>query len=232
MLTLRCSQDMSDGNITRYLHDFGKLKVVFAMAASAEYGPQLRQRINPVMLGVGPVESAINFSEFLCELRHYDVLPSGVVLLGSAGSRTLIQCEVYQVSSVSYRDMDASALGFEKGCTPYLDLPPIMTLPCLFPDLPGVHLSTGASVVSGNAYDGLVADMVDMETFSVLRVCQKFNVPLYVLRGVSDGSRELSQLSDWTAYLHIIDAKLASLVDRLRIDCEEGRVPPGSCLAV
>jgi adenosylhomocysteine nucleosidase len=109
--------------------------------------------------------------------------------------------------------MDASALGFAKGITPLLDLPVVLPLEAKLPGIPSASLSTGANVVSGAAYDGIDAEMVDMETFALLRACQAFGVPLIALRGISDGVSELGQLSDWTQYLHIIDEKLARAVD-------------------
>ena len=36
--------------------------ILFAMAAEQEYGPALRARIKPVMVGVGPVEAAVNLT--------------------------------------------------------------------------------------------------------------------------------------------------------------------------
>lgn len=189
------------------------MSILYLMAAQAEYGPYLRARIRPVMIGVGPVEAAINTTRALAE-RQGD-LPRLVVSLGSAGSRSLEQCAVYQAVSVSYRDMDASALGFPRGVTPFLELPAILPLAPLVPGLTPASLSTGANIVSGMAYDAIPEDMVDMETFAVLRACQAFGVPLLALRGISDGKAELSQMADWTQYLHIIDEKLADAVDRV-----------------
>ena len=63
--------------------------------------------------------------------------------LGSAGSRALEQTEIYQAVFVSYRDMDASPLGFEKGVTPFLDLPAIVPLPLRMPGVKEATLSTG-----------------------------------------------------------------------------------------
>ncbi|KFC72315.1 5'-methylthioadenosine nucleosidase / S-adenosylhomocysteine nucleosidase [Devosia sp. LC5] len=189
------------------------MSILYVMAAPAEYGPHLRQRISPLMTGIGPVEAAIAVTRALAEAKAADSLPALVVSLGSAGSRTLEQCEVYQAHSVSYRDMDASALGFAKGQTPLLDLPPVLPLLPLVAGLKGASLSTGANVVSGPAYDAIEADMVDMETYAILRACQSFGVPLLALRGISDGVAELNHLADWTRYLHIIDEKLAAAVD-------------------
>lgn len=188
------------------------MTILYVMAAEAEYGPHLRARIKPVMTGVGPVEAAITVTRALAQAERNGTLPHLVVSLGSAGSRTLEQCGLYQASSVGYRDMDASPLGFAKGQTPFLDLPPVLPLVTL-PGLPTATLSTGANIVSGAAYDGIDADMVDMETYAILRACQAFGVPLLALRGISDGAAELAHLADWTQYLHVIDGKLAQAID-------------------
>lgn len=200
----------------------GGKRILFVMAAEAEYGPHLKTRISPLMTGIGPVEAAVVLSSELQRLKGEGALPELVVSLGSAGSRTLEQAEVYQAVSVSYRDMDASALGFPKGQTPFLDIPITLDLPHRIAGLKEATLSTGANIVSGKAYDAIDAQMVDMETFSLLRACQRFDVPLIGLRGISDGAAELQQVSDWTEYLHVIDEKLANAVDMLAIQLEQG----------
>ncbi|QWW68071.1 5'-methylthioadenosine/S-adenosylhomocysteine nucleosidase [Rhizobium sp. WYJ-E13] len=196
--------------------------ILFVMAAEAEYGPFLRSRIEPLMTGVGPVEAAIAISKSLSRLDASDDLPDLVVSLGSAGSARLQQTEVYQVTAVSYRDMDASPLGFEKGKTPFLDLPADLELPLRIPGIPEATLSTGGNVVSGSAYANIAADMVDMETYAVLRACQGYKLPLIGLRGISDGAVELQHISGWTEYLHIVDRKLSYAVDSLFTALEDG----------
>ena len=207
-----------------FLHDFAGTNILFSMAANQEYGPHLEKRFKPLMIGIGPVEAAINLSSAMMDLKLAGDLPDLVVTLGSAGSRTLEQAEVYQASTVSYRDMDCSPLGFEKGIPPYLDLPIALEMPHRIPGVAEARLSTGANIVSGEAYYAIDADMVDMETFAILRVCHKFDVPLIGLRGISDGKEELKKLSDWTAYLHVIDEKLAEAVDQLHAALEGGEI--------
>jgi adenosylhomocysteine nucleosidase len=198
--------------------------LLYVMAADAEYGPHLKQRISPLMTGVGPVEAGVVLAAALARLEAAGRLPSLVVSLGSAGSRALEQTGIYQASSVTYRDMDASPLGFEKGATPFLDLPVVVQLPLRVPEIPEATLSTGAGIVSGAGYEVIATDMVDMETFAVLRACQFFGLPLIGLRGISDGAAELSHVGDWTEYLHVIDEKLAAAVDLLEASIEDGRL--------
>lgn len=206
------------------LEELAGRRLVFVMAADAEYGPHLKRRFRPLMTGVGPVEAAVAVTAALSRLDHDGELPDLVVSLGSAGSRILEQAGVYQASSVSWRDMDASALGFERGVTPFLDLPRILSLPFAIPGVPLATLSTGADFVSGAAYDAIDADMVDMETYAVLRACQRFGAPLIALRGISDGAAELRHVDDWTEYLHVVDEKLAAAVDRLAAALAEGMI--------
>lgn len=204
--------------------DVAGKRLLFVMAADAEYGPHLKARFKPLMTGVGPVEAAVSLTVALSDLHAADNRPDLVVSLGSAGSRTLEQAEVYQALSVSYRDMDASAFGFEKGRTPFLDLPAEIALPLRIPGVGEARLSTGANVVSGAAYDGVDADMVEMETFAVLRACQRFDIQLIGLRGISDGRADVHHISDWTEYLHVIDEKLADAVDRLYRAIKDGSI--------
>lgn len=199
-------------------------RVLYVMAAEPEYGPHLKARFDPLITGVGPVESAVAVAAFLS--AAVGGRPDCIICLGSAGSRLLEQTGIYQVSSVSYRDMDASPLGFEKGRTPFLDLPATLPMPVVAAGIPSARLSTGANIVSGAAYDRIDADMVDMETFAVLRAASLFSVPVIGLRGISDGKAELGHIDDWTEYLHVIDEKLAQAVDRA-----EAAIASGAALA-
>lgn len=185
--------------------------MLFVMATDHEYGPCLAERFVPLITGVGPVEAAIGTTQGLAGMAE---LPDLVVSIGSAGSRRLPLGSIWQVASVSWRDMDATRIGVPKGVTPFSDHPAEMALTMPL-DWPVARLSTGADIVGGSDYDGIDADMVDMETFAVLRACQRFGVPVMGLRGVSDGPGELEALGGLTAMLGVLDERLAVAVDRL-----------------
>lgn len=197
------------------LERYGAVTVLPVMAAPAEYGEHLRARIDPLMTGIGPVEGAVALTAALARLEAKGETPDLILSLGSCGSRVLDHAAVYQASSVAYRDMDASALGFPKGVTPLLDMPAVLPLPCPIPGVPSARLSTGGNVVSGAAYDAIDAEMVDMETWALVRAAQTFGLPVVALRGVSDGKAELTGLHDWTSTLHLVDENLARAVDGL-----------------
>jgi adenosylhomocysteine nucleosidase len=196
----------------RLIADIAGLKVLFAMAAEPEYGPRLQGAIKPLMTGVGPVEAAAAVGGALRALSAGRRLPDLVFCLGSAGSRTLEHAAIYQVASVSYRDVDASALGVEKGVVPFLGEPRVLEIPYRLPDIPAASLSTGGAVISGDTYDAIDADMVDMETYAVVRAARRFGVPTIGLRGISDGRGALTGMHDWREYLHVLDEKFASAI--------------------
>jgi adenosylhomocysteine nucleosidase len=200
------------------LKAFGPITALCVMACEVEYGAALKARIKPLMTGVGPVEAAVETTAALAGLAQADNLPDLVICLGSAGSQTLDHGRIYWVDEVSYRDMDATALGVPAGVTPFLDLPASLTLASGPQGQPYARLATGASVVSGEAYDAIDADMVDMETYAVVRAAARFGLPVIGLRGVSDGKADLTGLSDWTDTLHIIDEGLAEALDLLETE--------------
>jgi adenosylhomocysteine nucleosidase len=192
---------------------WGDKRILFVMATEQEYGTHLQKRMPPLITGVGPVEAALGITAALAEMR---VKPDLVVSLGSAGSAKLEQGTVHEISTVSYRDMDASPLGFDKGVTPFLNQPATIALRPMIEGVPNASLSTGANIVSGDAYEAIDADLVDMESFSIVRACQTFNMGFVGLRGVSDGAAELRHYNDWADYLHIVDEQLANALDLLK----------------
>jgi adenosylhomocysteine nucleosidase len=196
------------------LIQFSTKRTLFVMAAEPEYGPQLRARIAPLITGIGPVEAALHIGIALARLEVAGTLPDLIVCLGSAGSRRCALGSIHQIGSVSWRDMDASALGVEPGVVPYLDEP--KDLPLETPlDLPIATLSSGGDVVSGSGWDRISADMVDMETYAIARAARTFGIPLIGLRGVSDGPGELAGAHDWHKLLGYLDGELAKAVDML-----------------
>jgi adenosylhomocysteine nucleosidase len=205
------------------LTPIGDLMALFVMATEHEYGEHLRRRITPVITGVGPVEAAVGTALALGELDRAGRLPDLVVSLGTAGSARLEHAAIYQVASIAYRDMDATRLGFEKGVTPFTGQPAVIDIPHRIPGIPAASISTGGDVVSGKGYDAIAADMVDMETYAVFRAAERLGVPVVGLRAISDGRSDLTGLHDWLEFLHILDEKLARVIDAMEEAARLGR---------
>ncbi len=198
------------------------ISVLFVMATEQEYGAELKKRISPLITGVGPVEAASVTSDVLAQLKAANRLPDLVFSLGSAGSRNLEHAEVYQLASVCYRDMDCTPLGFARGLVPFLDEPAVIPIPQQIPGIASASIATGASIVSGKAYDAIEADMVDMESYAVYRAAKRFSLPMIGLRGITDGKSELSKYEDWADYLETVDRRLAVDIDKFFVAIESG----------
>ena len=200
----------------------GGHRVLYVMATQAEYQDALKTRFSPLICQVGPVEAAMHVAAYLAAHGEVDL----VVSLGSAGSAKLEQAQVYQVGLVAYRDMDASAFGFPVGVTPFSNLPAEIDLGMGVAGLTSASISTGANVVSGEAYKTISQDMVDMESWAIMRACHAMKMPMIGLRGISDGAHPVAELSDWTRYLSVIDERLGVAVDRVEAALENGELVP------
>jgi adenosylhomocysteine nucleosidase len=198
------------------------LHILFVIATEEEYGSALQRRIQPLITGVGPVEAASATSEALARLESEHDLPQLVFSLGSAGSRKLEHAEVYQLSSVCYRDMDCAPLGFPRGVVPFLGQPAVVEIPQQIPGIASASIATGGSIVSGAMYDAIEADMVDMESYAVYRAAERFGIPMIGLRGITDGKTELAKYEDWSAYLGIVDRRLAIELDKFFVAVKSG----------
>jgi adenosylhomocysteine nucleosidase len=199
------------------VEDVAGVRILYVMATRHEYTRSLAAAIAPLITGVGPVEGGVALSAVLGALGSAGQLPDLVVTLGSAGSNKLEHAGIYQASSVSYRDMDCTALGFRRGETPFSTEPSVFQLGPAIPGLRQATLSSGANIVSHAAYDAIDADMVDMETYAYARAGRFFDRPLIALRGISDGRTPLSgELRDWTDALGQIGESLASALETLR----------------
>ncbi len=206
------------------MSDFMDSEVMFIMAADQEYGPELRKRIKPLITGVGPIEAALGTAVQLQKLSETGRKPSLLVSLGSAGSLRHCVGSVWQIASVSWRDMDASRIGFPKGVTPFADHPVCIALPTPLEGVPTASLSTGGGVLGEPEYRSLEADLADMETFAVVRAANRFGIPVIGLRGVSDNPGDLGAVADWEKMLGVLDERLAGLVDRLQTALRQGRL--------
>ena len=189
--------------------------ILVFMAAQQEYGPNLRKKTKVVITGVGPIEAATTTALHLQNLVAKGEEPDFVLSLGSAASATKPVGSVWQVSTVAWRDMDASKLGFAKGVTPFVDLPAALPLVVSTAKVPTATLYTGGKVVGAEDFRSIQEDLADMETFAVVRVCSLFSIPVIGLRGVSDGAEPIGGAETWEKKLALLDQRLSEVYDVL-----------------
>ena len=163
--------------------------VLVVMALPAESAGRFEAADIPVLYtGVGKVNAAIAMTRRLAQYAQACAKPPLVVNFGTAGSlrhapRTLLACRRFVD-----RDMDATALGFAHGTTPFDELPPMIEFPAQFPGLPDVICGTGDSF-SIRAHAAEI-DVVDMEAYAIAKACRLAGAGFACAKYVSDGADE------------------------------------------
>jgi adenosylhomocysteine nucleosidase len=151
---------------------------VFALEieASTEFS-----HADTLFTGVGKLHTSYNLIKRIEKQK-----PSLIINLGSAGSNTFQRGEVVCCTRFIQRDMDVTALGFEKYQTPFSDDPVILEHGYQLP-----HLASGICG-SGDSFevDHRVTqyDVIDMEAFTIAWIARQENIPLLCLKYISDGA--------------------------------------------
>ena len=146
--------------------------------------------VSIVHCGVGKINAAVTLTRELARYQFMREPMPLVINFGSVGSHryatgTLVECHEFV-----QRDMDARALGFALGVTPYDDGPQRLSFDRMFDTLPGAICGSGDSFAS-TAVE-IECDVVDMEAYALAKVCwsngAKFACAKYVTDGINDGS--------------------------------------------
>ena len=158
------------------------------LCALQEEIPTLHKEDRVFVTGLGKVNAALQATKLILEHK-----PKLVVNFGTAGSVSsefthgLVEC-----TGFVQRDMDCSALGFEKHVTPFEE---------------GGHLIGSSEIVCGTG-DSFVTTphlsgvhIVDMEAYAIAKVCLHFSVPFRCFKYISDSADENAG-EDWATFEH------------------------------
>lgn len=153
------------------MHDI----VLIALRAEA---PSLFKYTNVFEIGVGKVNAAIAASA-ICEIYK----PKRIINIGTAGGVKL-DTGIYRVNHVFQHDVNLTSLGLAPG--------QILSDPYCFIDIPGsgYTCATGDIHVTEKHKMRLDCDMVDMEAFSVAKVCVSKNIKCEIWKFISDQADE------------------------------------------
>ena len=204
-------------NPNSYITQWGDKKVLFVMAADAEFGEHMQATgIKPLITGVGLVNAASKLSSTLAVLEYTGNKPDMVINIGTAGAQDLPVNEVYEVTKIRNADMDSSALGIEEGKTPLGEYPASINIPQRF----GMQT---AECYSTTRYNELVpnkghqTELEEMEFAAIVDVCNQFDIPAVGLKGVSNNRETIHASSNsWEKYCDIIDEKFAGVVETIK----------------
>jgi adenosylhomocysteine nucleosidase len=110
-------------------------------------------------------------------------------------------------------DMDARALGFELGQTPFDEVPVLMEVAPIFSHLPSATCSSADRFDDGSSA-GHPREVVDMEAYALSKVCHLEALPFASAKYISDGA-DHNAANDWQASLPIAARCFRDLYARL-----------------
>ena len=160
-------------------------EVLLIIALKEELPRNLLPEFNIEYCGVGKINATYKALEII---NKYE--PKLIINFGTAGSLRKNLFGLHEVSHFFQRDMDATALGFKIGVTPFEERSVIDF------GRTGLSCSSGDNFVSSPPE--LKTDLVDMEAYAIAKVCVLKNVQFMCFKYVSDNADE-SASKNWKA---------------------------------
>ncbi|HWG75909.1 MAG TPA: 5'-nucleosidase [Steroidobacteraceae bacterium] len=171
--------------------------VVMALEIEAQ-GVFERAGVPVLYCGIGKVNAAMALMRELSQYRAVGAPLPRVVNFGTAGSQQFATGALVGCHRFVQRDMDASALGFPIGHTPFEHLPAQLQFPPMFPGLPQGLCGSGDSFQTGAA--ALHCEVVEMEAYALAKVCQAEGAVFGCAKYITDGADDAAA-DDWRSNL-------------------------------
>lgn len=141
--------------------------------------------------GVGKVNATLHLSTHLMALQQQNQLPTRVINLGSAGSHQFSILELVNCTHFIQQDMDATALGFALGQTPF-ETHSLLASGEKIDYLPQAYLHSGDQFITDASKN---LPVMDMEGYALAKVCLHFGVDFSCVKFISDNANQHSPLS-------------------------------------
>jgi len=185
--------------------------VVMALPVEAQ-GLFERESVRVLYTGLGKVNAAMSLTRRLLQYVHAGLGPPLVVNFGTAGSRRFDSHSLVGCASFVQRDMDVTGLGFERGETPFEDIPARLEFPPIFMELPHGVCGTGDSFEVGRMAHPW--DVIDMEAYALAKVCRVEGARFGCAKYITDGADHQAG-DDWQQNLPRAAAEFLRLYRQL-----------------
>ncbi len=180
---------------------------VFALESEATHE---FNHVSPLFVGVGKLNAMYHLLKRILVEK-----PSVIINLGSAGSTVHKRGEVVCCTGFIQRDMDVTALGFEKYKTPFSIHEPVLRYGLKVAGLPEGICGTGDSFVTDhNCHD---YDVIDMEAFPLAWIAMQEEIPFLCLKYISDGA-DGSAAADWPEMVKLASVALKKVVGEISFE--------------
>lgn len=190
------------------------------VAAVVGEAAHLPEDADVLITGIGTLSAAINLTLTLSERRASGNLPSRIINIGTAGAlRDDHTRGVYEIDRVYKHDFQSDEIPGVTG-----EALPITFEPQTSGRFPTAQLATGDTFVEDSVTRARLAreaGLVDMEGYAVCAVAHRFNVPVTLLKQISDNADE-ETASGWA---EAVDPGAVQLAEAVRL-LSEGVVTP------
>tara|TARA_Y100000310_G_scaffold316582_1_gene368488 strand:- start:2930 stop:3505 length:576 start_codon:yes stop_codon:yes gene_type:complete len=172
-----------------------KKKTLIVCALEQETQDQLDDDV--LYTGVGKINATFSLQYRLSDYSF--VKPELVINYGTAGSKELQIGELVDCTRFVQRDMSVTALGFDKGQTPFEeDVPLVLESKKVKFNPIGKHYvcGSGDNFVEDIENEIDFIDVFDMEAYALAKVCYYYDVPFISFKYITDNVNEHSS-KDW-----------------------------------
>lgn len=162
------------------------MSAILFVSATREEAAHLPDEVTVLVTGVGTMNSAVALSSYLADLGGQR--PDRIVNVGTAGALRDGFAGVHEIHEVLQHDFSDQFISEMLGR-------PVPNMRQLLPvtDLPAARLATGDAFINDSATRDRLAqrsDLVDMEGYAVARIGAAFDIPVTLLKQVSDKADE------------------------------------------
>lgn len=161
--------------------------LVFALEAEA--GKEF-DNFNKVFTGIGKVNAAYQLMKAIQQFQ-----PDIIINLGTAGSTTFNRGEVVGCTQFIQRDMEVTALGFQKFETPFENTPVILNYGEVLPHLPQGICGSGDQFETEHTNPEY--NVIEMEAYALAKITLMEKLPFVCLKYISDGA-DGAAVNDWS----------------------------------
>lgn len=166
------------------------------VAATPEEISHAPKHVPLILTGIGTVATAITLTSALAKAAADGRVPSRIINFGTAGALTEVRSGIFEISSVYQHDLSSDLLEeiTGKAFPNRIDLE-------VTGSFPTARLATGDSFIADSATRELLAqqaDLADMEGYAVARVAAHFDLPVTLIKQLSDAADEHAP-GEWTA---------------------------------
>ena len=183
--------------ISQYGIKMNKKDILIVCALEMETNGKLDDW-NIIYTGVGKVNATYELTAELFFQRKISPLPKLVINIGTAGSREIPLHTLVDCTKFIQRDMDKTALGFNRGETAFETNVPMM-LDFSYVKNPidkNYVCGTGDNFVQDISKEIEHIDVFDMEAYALAKTCWKNGIDFVSYKYITDNANEKSA-DDW-----------------------------------